>query len=384
MDKRFDELDSLRGLAALSVLFGHMLLIFNSSYVTTLLFEYGPLRFTVAGSEAVTLFFVLSGFVLSLPFYSQRRFSYGKYTIKRICRIYIPYISAIFITLLLRELFFTNKITDLSQWFNVNWSQPFTLSALKEHLLLISTFTSNLNNVVWSLVHEMRISLVFPLIMFILIRLDLKKSIGFGLGISILSVVYAIVFDAQFWGTELYATLHYSSIFVVGALLSKYHTVLRQHLLQLNMPKKCLLLFTGIILFLYAHPSFILNILQPGFNPFLRTVIDTWFTSIGASIIIMFAISVNIFSKMLKTKVVNYIGKISYSLYLIHLSVLFSSFHLLYNVLPTWVVCVVAFAASLMLASLMYHIVEKPSIILGKYLTKQRVDKTKKVEQVSA
>ncbi|TCN22212.1 acyltransferase family protein [Mesobacillus foraminis] len=384
MEKRFEELDSLRGLAALSVLFGHMLLIFNSSYVTTLLFEYGPLRFTVAGSEAVTLFFVLSGFVLSLPFYTKRRFSYGKYTIKRLCRIYIPYISAIIITLVLRELFFTNKIIGLSQWFNVNWSQPFTLFTFKEHLLLISTFTSNLNNVVWSLVHEMRISLVFPLIMFILIRLNIKKSIMFCISMSIISVVYAIVFEAQFLGTELYATLHYSSIFVVGALLSKYHTVLKQHLLQLNMPKKCLLFFTGVILFLYAHPSFILNIIQPGFDPFLRAVIDTWFTSIGASIIIMFAISGNFFSEILNKKLVNYIGKISYSLYLIHLPVLFSSFHLLYNVLPTWVVCVVAFAASLMLASLMYHLIEKQSIKFGKYLTKQWIDKTKQVEEVSA
>ncbi len=64
MTQRYEELDSLRGLAALSVFFSHMYLMFNESMVSTFLFEYGPFRAFIAGSEAVILFFVLSGFVL--------------------------------------------------------------------------------------------------------------------------------------------------------------------------------------------------------------------------------------------------------------------------------------------------------------------------------
>ena len=46
----------------------------------------------MAGHEAVIFFFVLSGFVLSIPFY--RRFvPYTPWIIKRCCRIYLPYYS---------------------------------------------------------------------------------------------------------------------------------------------------------------------------------------------------------------------------------------------------------------------------------------------------
>ncbi|MFB3170669.1 acyltransferase family protein [Neobacillus sp. 179-C4.2 HS] len=72
----------------------------------------------MAGSEAVTLFFVLSGFVLSLTFYYKGKFSYGEYLIKPIVRIYIPYVTAIVITLILRGNFYTGNIKGLSYWFN--------------------------------------------------------------------------------------------------------------------------------------------------------------------------------------------------------------------------------------------------------------------------
>jgi peptidoglycan/LPS O-acetylase OafA/YrhL len=103
MNQRFEELDSLRGLAALAVFFGHMYLVFNENLISKLLFEFGPLRIAVAGSEAVTFFFVLSGFVLSLPFYSNRQPNYRHFVIRRVCRIYIPYIIAILVALSFRE-----------------------------------------------------------------------------------------------------------------------------------------------------------------------------------------------------------------------------------------------------------------------------------------
>ena len=111
MRNRYEELDSLRGLAAISVFFGHILLVFNAIPITNLLFEYGPLRAAVAGSEAVTLFFVLSGFVLSLPFYNNGTFNYGKYVVKRIFRIYIPYLIAILFLILLRNCFTRDQLT---------------------------------------------------------------------------------------------------------------------------------------------------------------------------------------------------------------------------------------------------------------------------------
>lgn len=354
----------------MSVFFGHMYLIFNETLFSKLLFEFGPLRATVAGSEAVTLFFVLSGFVLSLPFYKKEKFSYGGYLIKRILRIYIPYITAILIAFILREIFYTGNIKGLSYWFNINWSLSLNNKSIIDHLLLIKTFTSNLNNVVWSLVHEMRISFIFPLIMMVIVRLNYKKSILFSIMLSIVSVIYFNLTDASFIGTELYVSLHYCSMFIIGALIAKNRKEIINWISQFNLKIKISLFLIGVVLFLYAHPSFVLNILIVDFNPFYRTVIDTWFTSIGAGILIIYAVSSIRLSHILKNKLINFIGKISYSLYLSHLAVLFSCVHLLNGMFPMWVILVVAIIVTLLVSSIMYYLVEKTALKLGKYLTR--------------
>lgn len=371
MNQRFDELDSLRGLAALAVFFGHMYLVFNDNWISRMLFEFGPLRMTVAGSEAVTFFFVLSGFVLSLPFHAGNRPTYRSYVVRRVCRIYIPYLAAILVALGLREAFYTGQIIGLSDWFNVNWSAPLSRDAVRDHLLLIGTFASNLNNVVWSLVHEMRVSLVFPLIMFLLVRMNAAQGIGFGVALSAGSVLYAFLSGADFTGTEWHATVHYTALFIVGALLAKYRKPLKAKIRSLGPKRTLALSLIGLLLYVYAHPSFVINMLVEGFHPYYRMVIDTWLTSIGAVIFILLGISSVQFSTFLKFKVIHYIGKISYSLYLTHLAVLFSCIHLLHPVLPIWAICLIAAAGTFMLSSVMYHLVEKPAIRLGRALTRQ-------------
>ncbi|WP_186446162.1 acyltransferase family protein [Paenibacillus cremeus] len=381
MNGRYEELDSLRGLAALSVFFGHMYLIFNKTFLSQLLFKFGVFHFAIAGSEAVVLFFVLSGFVLSLPFYSNRQFTYSAYVIRRICRIYIPYIVAVGFAMLLRELFYTGKISGLTDWFNSSWSSDLTLSSLKDHLLLIGTFTSNLDNVVWSLVHEMRISFAFPFIMFLLVRMSWKKGIGLGITLSVLSVVYSYVTKADFIGTELYASLHYTAMFVIGALIAKYRNEISNKILHLHKKLRISLFFIGLILYLYVHPSFVLNKIVHDLHPFYRTVIDTWFVALGASILIIFAITSSRISKILRNAIVKYIGKVSFSLYLSHLVVLLSCVHFLHNRLPLWGICIVVVIVTFIISSAMYYLVEKPAISLGRRLAKS-LDKSSQVKNV--
>ncbi|MCM3573757.1 acyltransferase [Mesobacillus subterraneus] len=374
MNNRLEELDSLRGIAALTVFFSHIYLVFNETFFMKILFEFGPLRVFTAGSEAVTLFFVLSGFVLSLPFISKKPFNYFRYFIKRFCRIYLPYLAAFLLAIISWKLFYTKEITGLSNWFNVNWSQAMNLNTIMIHLVLIKTFMSNLNNVIWSLLHEMRISLFFPIIMFILMRMNLVKGLLFALLLSVLCMIYFRQTNPSFTGTELYVSIHYSAIFILGALLAKSKDNIIQRITSCKIKSKLALFLTGIFFYLYAHPSFILSIIYNDFSPFYRTVIDSWFTAFGAGILIMLSISSSLFSKILKNKLIVFLGRISYSLYLTHLIVLFASIHFLYGVLPIWVILLIVIATTLVVSSLMHYWVERPAIKLGKFLININID----------
>lgn len=372
MINRYEELDSMRGLAAVAVFFGHIYAIFYGTFITKLLFDHGILRFMISGSESVILFFVLSGFVLSLPFYSKKQPEYGKFLLKRICRIYIPYIISILFVLVIRKLTYEGKISSLTEWFNGTWSGNVDFNVVKNHFLLIGTFLSNLNSVVWSLVHEMRISIIFPFLMFIILRLNWKQNIIFSLFLSLGSVVYCYLSNVTFTGTQIYSTIHYSAIFVIGALLAKHRDEIKNIINNLNKKLKITVLVSGLILYLYAHPSFVLNLFFSDINPFYRTVIDSWIVSIGASILISFSISSTKISFILKNKIINFIGQISYSLYLYHIPVLFSLIHSLNGLLPIWAICLLAIVMTFFISVLMYYLIEKPSIKLGKLITKNK------------
>src|SRR5258708_1027684 len=108
---RVDQLDSLRGLAAVNVMASHLLLcvplIFagvhdrDGANRFTYAILYTPLHLFIAANEAVILFFILSGFVLSLPFFSPQAPSYRELAIRRVCRIYLPCLASLAIALLI-------------------------------------------------------------------------------------------------------------------------------------------------------------------------------------------------------------------------------------------------------------------------------------------
>ena len=58
-------------------------------------------------------------------------------------------------------------ISYLSEWFNRSW----TIESSQLNILLVGKYnTDAYNGVIWSLVHEMRISIIFPLILMICLR----------------------------------------------------------------------------------------------------------------------------------------------------------------------------------------------------------------------
>jgi peptidoglycan/LPS O-acetylase OafA/YrhL len=387
--RRYHELDSLRGLAALTVVLGHCLITFpeillavqshtrsESLLINSITFS--PLHLIWAAHEAVILFFVLSGFVLSMPFLSNSLPDYGSYIIKRFCRIYIPYIVTVLVSGVLFTILGENDSASLSSWFNGMWSSSITLKQVLSFIFLIGFDSHNLNTVTWSLVHEMRISLFFPFIMIIIIKFNWFKSVLLGLIITIPTWFILSVLSWDLVNTNLSfviqsfsSTIYYSFFFIIGAVFAKYRDVIAKYFMSLRLQARLMLvvLTTSFYIIDWIFP-------QIGFYNMYGTlrligsfVIDISI-SIGVLLIFMFALNWKPFSKFLNNHVLLFLGKISYSLYLVHPIILLLFVYFGENILPLKSLILFVPVISIVIAKLMYKYIELPSILLGKSLVK--------------
>ncbi|MCC3375047.1 acyltransferase [Cohnella sp. REN36] len=353
--KRLKELDSLRGLAALTVLFAHIITLFyrskesfdQSKFLFYML--YTPFKVFFSAHEAVIFFFILSGFSLSLQFYEKQSTSlktYGKFIIRRITRIYIPYCVALIlaVTIVFRNVSISSDI-------------------LIGHYLLIGSFNYvAIMGVVWSLAHEMRISLIFPFIMSVVRRVYWLTGICIAFALSCVASYMAknhAYFDPQLPLTNYYSTLHYISLFIIGALLAKHKDALVKMFNTQGSFSRLFVLAIGVIMFTNI-------ITQAPSTP--SNYLNDWIVSFGVCIIIIASLSMKNFSKFLLFTPIHFIGKISYSLYLTHLLVLYY-FMNHYSSYSTWLLTCLSIVVAIVVSALMYYLIEKPSILLGKLLT---------------
>ena len=166
---RFGSLDALRGVAAFLVLTFHCwkigLFTDLAGWQWTLL-QWTPLNLFFSGRPWVILFFVLSGFVLSCSLERAATIDYRGFVLRRLCRVYLPFVASILFSVALYALVRPERVPELGRWFNdLAWNQAPTGRMLAEHLLMTGLEGEHLlNPIMWSLVYELRISLLFPLL----------------------------------------------------------------------------------------------------------------------------------------------------------------------------------------------------------------------------
>ncbi|QWH42378.1 acyltransferase [Bacillus mycoides] len=362
MSKRIKELDSMRGLAALTVVFGHFCLMLPTLPNSI---KFSPLRFLWAGGEAVIVFYVLSGFVLSMALYHSKT-NYWGYLIKRFVRIYIPYYFWIIITFALFILFSPYEVAGLRDWFYDRWQGSITKIDIINHIVLLNNFfTENYNPVIWSLAQEMRISIVFPLLFLLFYKLSWKKTILIALSFSLISVFLNMLHIGKAEGFyNGYAdTLHFTSMFMVGMLLFKYQEKLIYLYRNMKKINKGFLIALGIILYLYSILIYGLSRNDTNF------LLKDWGVVIGVSIFIIMAMSNLKVKAFLNKSVFVYLGEISYSIYLCHFPIMMVLFKLLYTKIPIFVLLTLCMTMTILFSIVSYHLIEKKCINWAKQRT---------------
>lgn len=369
--KRYEELDSMRGLASVSVVLSHsltMTALFATGTIYGDLFNKfvlnSPLKIFFSAHQAVVLFFILSGFVLALPYIKGKQQSYSSYLIRRICRIYIPYIFAVLFGISMRYLFSHGGIAGL-------WNDEITWGVIFNHLFLIGMFSQDsFNPVIWSLVHEMRISIIFPFLMILVLRWNWKAVLGFGIGCSLIGITLHYFMQAVDPRTNFFDSLHYILMFISGALLAKHGSHFIEKYKSSSLFMQVSITLIGLVSYTYSI-SIGSRILK---NSLLAMYLSDWITTIGGIILILVAIAGKNASKFLLKGPVLFIGKISFSVYLYHLVVFLTLASLLQGKVGSLILWIIGMVISFIIATVAYFYIEKPSIFLGKLLVKKKVE----------
>jgi peptidoglycan/LPS O-acetylase OafA/YrhL len=360
--RRLEELDSLRGAAALVVVFHHTLMVLPrfSDFTAGRTRPHGlgemlmfqtPLALLWAGHAAVLLFFTLSGFVLALPWLNGRAPTYPVFAVRRIFRIWAPYMAVVGAVMLMLLTVRFPPLHGLSSWLNKSWNHPVTWDVLVQHILMTGE-DDFVDNPVWSLDWEMRISAVFPLLMLPLVRWRAAGGLAAGGLLLVAYFGFELVLKRPGQGDPVF--LLYTLGFVVGAILAACQDQIRTLLAK---PWASLGLAAAAAVTLSRTPPFAWQD-TPGELIMLA----------GAVALICAAIAPGPLHRALLRPALKSLGRISYSLYLVHVPVILLAAHLLHGRAPVWAVMAIGVAGALALATGVNRLVEESFDRLGRRL----------------
>jgi len=244
--KRVDELDAVRGIAAFVVVLHHCwqavlpdqnvfpfgtppAAILGSALQVAYWVALSPLRLLFAGHAAVAVFFVLSGFVLAKSMAGNATKGYLPFLVRRVFRIWVPF-AVVILLAASAVLLVAPRPVDGYAWLNASWSEPPTWNLVAGHLAMLGVDKfMTLDNPMWSLVHEMRISIVFPVLAAAALaapRLALATSAALFTLLSVRTFTDALLGpvhpglgrDLAFSGMQ---TVRYVFLFMLGILLAQ-------------------------------------------------------------------------------------------------------------------------------------------------------------------
>ncbi len=352
-----DSLDGLRGVAVLIVFLSH------TSNEGVFLFPF--IDFSGIGKSCVFLFFVLSSFLLTLPFIKRGKesnlFFISNYAIRRFFRIYPLFIFYLMLGFL----------TSSTLWQNMEFKSiigiPFllTFQELLEHLLLVQG-----KGVTWSILVEFRYYFLLPLL-----ALTYSVILKNHLLLSTLLTVILIASSQIIW-PEAHSQVNdqrlgpYLPIFFLGSLLALIFHKWQVSTLKNNKNIAIVLNLLGwlaMIALILMTPSFSSFILKREIpydyyhNNFLLFGI-LW------SIVLFSCMAGGGLRRLFESASLRYLGFISFSIYLFHVVIisLVNSSHI-YPAMKGWVMLTLTIVVS----HITWLVIEKPTskIKLDSFLT---------------
>ncbi len=354
---RLSELDALRGIAAFLVLLQHARAMgldprpFDHPLVEKvvhMLMLLSPLRVLEFGRGAVLFFFVLSGYVLTRALMRNGSPGLLAFAAQRTARLMLPAAASAVLSAGLYAALAPDPALlagELGKHTLNLWRTAPDLSAVlrSSALLLTSTDNVDLNPVLWSLVHEWRLTLLLPLVL--LFRGRIWWLLALGCAGMLLGAMHSGGENKMQLGPQFHHTL----------LISVYFS---------------LAIASGAALAMAGPPP----VLTRGQRLAGGVAAVSLFGSssdvavyAASVLLIVLAQQPGVFQDLLRRKPFMWLGRVSYSLYLTHVLVLAASVILLHGFLPIWACIAVGAALALPVAEAMHWLVEVPSRDLARW-----------------
>ena len=354
---RLIELDGLRGLAAVIVVIHHCLLTVPAfarigawpgvvpEEPAARILTQTPLHLLWAGHEAVLVFFVLSGTALVYPVArrhaQRRRFDWIDYVPRRIVRLWLPAAASTALAVALMVLVPRSTAASLGPW--MTQAHPAGLSA--RHLLLelaLQPRYAYRNTVLWSLHAEAVFSFLLPLV--VLVVALAARARAWWLPAAACLAVPAVTGDTR--------TLVYVPVFVLGATAGwrwgHLGTIAPERPAPWATPAAlvCLVLVT--------------TGWWPGLQESVAGRLAAAVTLAAVSALVVLAVRAGALRALLRSRTVQYLGALSFSLYLVHEPVIVAT-RLLTASWPPWLAAPLAVAVTAPMTWLFHRYVEAPS-----------------------
>jgi peptidoglycan/LPS O-acetylase OafA/YrhL len=356
---RLHALDGLRGAAAVVVVAFHVVSFVKVPPRFDAIWQATPFGALVNGPAAVHLFFVLSGCVLALSLARDAGpAGVARFYVRRIFRIQPPYVAAV-----------------LLAWFASQWVVPVGNPARLAEIgipwvrvpgarlplaLAFPSMAFGLLPVGWSLFVEMAMSLLFPLLLLVARRTHV---------LVLLAVALALLVPID----RRLSFLVFTIDFALGIALLQQRERIARWLGRL--PGWFAIVWMAIGLQLLQLPQMLgwqatrWNQLAQGGTP--RPLLAM---ALGSAVLVAGAMHLPAARRIFSTPLAGFYGRISYSLYLVHLTVLLVPISVLRlgdeGIPPSLAVPVFVgvLAISTALAALGYRFVEVPAIAAGRAL----------------
>ena len=322
-----------------------------------------PLRTLFAAHEAVVLFFVLSGFVLSIPLSGDRPPGYGLFLLKRFCRIYLPFVAAILIAAVCSFFLYSAAPTG-DPWIDQTWSVRPTIALVLGHLLTTTRSAAQLNTAIWTLIVEIRVSLIFPILFWLTRRLHPALSLGC---LAALAAGLPLVRHGNYFAGTIIDPADVA-MFVGGILLWLNLSRVSRFLDSLGTKGRGAFLLISLLFLEGPHAlNNWLGIAIP------RSIMNLEELVIGAGAggLLASAIHIKSLRHILHHPVLVRLGALSYSTYLMHPTVLFVLIRGYYGRFPFYYLLPVYLCGVYIVSELFHKFVDQPAVLLGRRVGKR-------------